>query len=747
MGLLSCGLVATMSVTAMASPTEPTEAFGGVWASNNSSAIASAPGKAVGKPGYVAQGFWSSQGHVAYCAGDSRKGPSLAPGQVSYPAAVPISVSLKTQLLGTINGQELSAMAYVLNRYGVPSTKDAAARAQQMEAVDHALGLIKFGSEERIPAKSVKKLSPAAPAASRNLAATYVREAKSYGGVLATGTLELTANGEEFYDLTGVEVHTTKNVGVPGIAFTASIDGPAVWERNQTTALSGSTGAAAFERLRITGPGKISVEVTYPHVPDSAVYLSTHSTYQNVFLSGRTHTLVSDIQVANRAVPKLFTQVEAETSHYGQELIDTLEITGGGAHDTLEVSARLFYAGPDTPETSQTVPQSALLVGSVASKVTLDSDGRVQNHRLPALVSANDWLPGYYTWVVTLGKTDNTLGVTSDYGVPSETFTLVPHTVSATTQTSHLVASQGELIYDTVTVSSDTGWQGPVEVTSKLWGPFDVEPQESPDLPDAQFLVGESVGQTIAGQQLTTDHIEVTKPGWYAWSTHIPGRPQHLGWDSNLAEPEEVTLVQWQPSVTTVTSDAIGEPGAELFDLLTVTGLAPGASVEVVSTLWGPLKAQPVQGEIVPDGTPIAATVSTAVTGDQSGQVQAQTPGVVLQEPGWYVWTEQIQEDELHAAWQSPWAVAEEITHVIAPQLTEPEEPVSEPEEPVTESSPQPTQRPAPSVQDPEQLAKTGAGDRLLPIMGTGLLGLGLMALAGAQIRTYQRLRASSAHP
>lgn len=737
LGLATCGLVAAMSATAMASPAEPAQPFGGVWASNNSSAVATAPGKAVGKPGYAAQGFWSSEGHVAYCAGDSRRGPSLAPTAVEYPAPVPITKPLKTTLLGTINSDQLSAMAYVLNRHGVPTTKDASLRAQQMEAVDHALGLIKFGSEAKIPANSVKRLSPGAPAASRSLAATYVQEATSYAGILRTGSLELTANGEEFYDLTGVELLTPKNVSVPGIAFSASIDGPAVWERTQTSTFSGSTGAAAFDRLRVTGSGRITVEVTYPHVPDSSAYLSTHPTYQNVFLAGRTHSLSASGQVANRAVPKLATQVGATASHYGEEVFDTLNVTGGAAHDTLEVTAKLFYSGPDTPETSQTIPQNALLVGTVTSQVTLDSHGRAQSHRLPALVSSEDWLPGYYTWVVALGQTEASSAITSDYGVPAETFILTPHTVTATTQTSHPVATQGELIYDTVTVSSDTRWQGTVEVTSKLWGPFETEPQENPDLPNSQFLIGESVGQTVVGHELLTDHIKVTTPGWYAWSTHIPGGPHITGWESNLAEPGEVTLVRWSPRVTTVTSQALGEPGVEIFDHLSVTGLAPGADVEVVSTLWGPLDAQPAQSAQVPQGTPIAATVTTPVTADQDGQVQAQTEGVVLQGTGWYVWTEQILEDRLHEPWQSPWAVAQEITHVVAPPVEEPEEPVAAPE-PTPQPVPEQTPNSSPVTQEPEQLAQTGTEDRMLPIMGTGLVGLGLLALAGAYMRRYR---------
>lgn len=146
-------------------------------------------------------------------------------------------------------------------------------------------------------------------------------------------------------------------------------------------------------------------------------------------------------------------------------------------------------------------------------------------------------------------------------------------------------------------------------------------------------------------------------------------------------------LPAFQPAVTTRTSAARTDAGTAVHDVLSVS-IAPPAdggsaapapwlsvpgsgipvSLEVVSTLWGPLDAKPVLQDAVPEGTPSVGSVSTRVDGPGTYS----TEGLVVPEPGWYVWTESIAAASAHPAeaadyvldWQGKFGIVEETTFV-----------------------------------------------------------------------------------
>lgn len=143
-------------------------------------------------------------------------------------------------------------------------------------------------------------------------------------------------------------------------------------------------------------------------------------------------------------------------------------------------------------------------------------------------------------------------------------------------------------------------------------------------------------------------------------------------------------LPAFQPTVTTHTSAQTAEAGSQLHDVLTI-GVAKTESnpldrwlhqpvtgkplsVEVVSTLWGPLPVKPGPSSTVPAGTPKAGTVTTRV----SGPGEYRTPSLTVRTPGYYVWTESISprstKPESASAFVKPWqgkfGIAEETTLV-----------------------------------------------------------------------------------
>lgn len=145
-------------------------------------------------------------------------------------------------------------------------------------------------------------------------------------------------------------------------------------------------------------------------------------------------------------------------------------------------------------------------------------------------------------------------------------------------------------------------------------------------------------------------------------------------------------LPAFQPTVVTRASAARTGVGTTVHDVLTV-GTSPVAggpggtapwlsmpgdgtpvSVEVVSTLWGPLPSRPVLQESVPSDTPMVGAVTTRV----QGPGRYDTPGLVVPSPGWYVWTESISPESTLPAeasryvlgWQGKYGISDETTFV-----------------------------------------------------------------------------------
>ncbi|GAB3538706.1 hypothetical protein GCM10027403_25810 [Arthrobacter tecti] len=146
-------------------------------------------------------------------------------------------------------------------------------------------------------------------------------------------------------------------------------------------------------------------------------------------------------------------------------------------------------------------------------------------------------------------------------------------------------------------------------------------------------------------------------------------------------------LPAFRPAVQTQTSAARTDVGTGIHDILKVSAGDPSAespvgavpwmsmppggeavSVEVVSTLWGPLDAPPVLAENVPAGTPSVGTVTTSVDGPGTYS----TPSLTVPAPGWYVWTETIDPGSAKPAeaaayvigWQGKYGIAAETTFV-----------------------------------------------------------------------------------
>lgn len=238
-------------------------------------------------------------------------------------------------------------------------------------------------------------------------------------------------------------------------------------------------------------------------------------------------------------------------------------------------------------------------------------------------------------------------------------------------------AEAGLITAAAVTVRAAAGTAAPgLTVRAMLSGDF------QPDDPAA--LSWTSGGQphqlplkrTGLGEGTLRVAVETAPAGAVAWLVPTAPNAQRL-LAAPAAFPVEAvsglaSLPAFQPTVSTTTSAPVARAGAEIHDVLTVDveGRSPSGgtfpwlhdpvsgepvSVEVESTLWGPLPARPEPSNAVPAGTPRAGTVTTRVKGPGSYK----TPPVTLPSPGYYVWTETIDpqtaEPRSAAAHVKPW--------------------------------------------------------------------------------------------
>jgi len=185
---------------------------------------------------------------------------------------------------------------------------------------------------------------------------------------------------------------------------------------------------------------------------------------------------------------------------------------------------------------------------------------------------------------------------------------------------------------------------------------------------DALVLVSELGGDMVFGFGPAGDPVAPDLTGLALPVAAPPGQVQVYGeYRSGFGEAVETTLVPFEPQITTITSEAVAEAGAELSDQLELTGGAPGARYQVVTRLYGPFDSPPVKAAKPPAGAPVVGSVTTTLTADSEGKATGRTTALTLQANGYYVWVEEIAPDLLgkgSKGWTGAFGEASETTLV-----------------------------------------------------------------------------------
>ena len=392
----------------------------------------------------------------------------------------------------------------------------------------------------------------------------------------------------------------------------------------------------------------------------------------------------------------------------------TLTVTGPGVFDSNN-------------ETTMTAPADGR---AVTIRATGDGTGtvKVTYDKLPATglyyrKPAND----KYQRILISGRTAPVSGTAT-------TTVDALNQPKVTTQASDQVATAGSELTDTLVVS-DLAPGSTVTVTSTLYGPFISRPAESPTPPAGAAVAGTASTEVMAGPDGTT--TAVTRPitietsGYYVWFETTAATPENAAWPGQFGQATETTSVKWTPIVTTETSQQRATPGARLTDTLTVTGLQPGATVQIITTLYGPFTDKPVPADQPPTHAPRAGTLTLEVTADGDGNATAITKQLTVKGPGFYVWRERIAATDEHEAWAGRFGVESETTHVVASPTP--------PTPPVPPAPPAPPVPPVPPTPGVSQLPDTGAGATPGMIaLAAGLIAAG-STLVGFGIRRRRR--------
>lgn len=339
----------------------------------------------------------------------------------------------------------------------------------------------------------------------------------------------------------------------------------------------------------------------------------------------------------------------------GSAIHDTLEIVGLDPAATVDVISRLYGPFDMQPQLSDDVPANAPLVGEVTTVGVGNGE-----HTTPSLVVPSE---GYYVWVETIAAANGQAAWTSQFGIGSET-TLVKWTPLVQTRTSHPSVEPPAEISDHLQMSNAAPSRT-YTVESTLWGPFESRQARTAQEPDAKYkvttlttkLVTDSDGNATG----ETAKVKLTSEGFFFWSETIFETDESFMWQSDFWIESETTIAKWQPTVVTETSHIVATPGTTIYDKIKVSNIPTGETLEVVSTLWGPLDAKPERMAHVPAGTPAVGTVTTQVAATDNEQ-WLDTEGVTISALGYYVWTETIAETGETSLWQSDFGIAEETT-------------------------------------------------------------------------------------
>jgi len=536
---------------------------------------------------------------------------------------------LKNKAGAAISALKLRRMNRALWRYGRSNNA-----SQQAAVMLYVHRLMADGAPGEADPKALSS-------ASRSIYSAVERDAERFAGpyTVRAALPDKLVSGRAA-ELT-VEVVTASGRRVPKMDVTLAATGADGLPGKVNT---GSSGVAKAS-LTATDPGAgVTLDARSEGLPADlpALYVPTQGqSARNAqrIVTAATVTPRAQVKAAVQAQPALATQISAQSVAAGTAVTDTVKVTGLGSRSAT-IRAALY--GPYAARDQITCTDAPVWAGTIAA--TGDGDYVTE----PVTLTT----PGYYTYRESIAESPAVAGVETACAEVPET-AIVRAAPTITTQISAQETAPGAQITDSVAVSGLGKLSATVNV--ELWGPFPT--REAIACEGAPFWAG--TFPAAGDGTYTTAPVTLTSAGYYTYRESIGAAEGYDAVVTACGEAAETTIAKAAPQVSTVVSDAVIKPGAQIFDKLTVSGLGKTpATVEV--ELYGPYASR---ADIDCEGAPYWQG-EVPVTGDGTYS----SPKATVRRAGFYVFRERIAATETVAAHRAECEVEAE-TSLSAPAI------------------------------------------------------------------------------
>lgn len=439
----------------------------------------------------------------------------------------------------------------------------------------------------------------------------------------------------------GILVHNGNGAPVAGYPFTATLNGPAVFDATGTNVYTGTTASTPITGIKwhSTGNGKVNATVKYDNLTASVVGMAAPG--------GGNQTVIFDTaKVTSKTVESPSWDVIFDFRPQGVSNVDTAKVVDSGAEltDTFTPSAdpdygdgkwlridgtsvpvtyraSVYYVSALAPaEQSETVPEGAELIKSV----TVKADGPETVITANAGAAPKD---GFYTWVWEVKADDQDADwskyIKADfadgYGLADET-TSVRHPAQIDSQLSVRDTKAGTYLVDDVFVtgmpSNHPNFEGAADFKADekeishevLFFPAGLEVTE------ANRDKAEKIGETVTIPAKNGFYPSIGDTSWiaktgadgklvagtYVFISTFAGDDRVAPLATSVEDVTEQFTIAPEPGIHTTLMyenkrDPVPGYGTRtLTDVVTYTNLEPGKEYEVVGTLMDKETGKPM---------------------------------------------------------------------------------------------------------------------------------------------------------
>lgn len=406
--------------------------------------------------------------------GQPTPGLCIQADAVNPSAAVAVTPGELTSQPGLSRPADLSVdiaqMAYIMKWYTPKSLEFS--NTDVDAAATGFLAHVNFENSGRAQA-NVNELLQLTPANVQNRARQMVAEAKA-AGVVGWEAGEPETTNHMYGTFNGIQVRNSSGSPVSGYPFTATLNGPAVFDETGTNTYTGTTASTPINGIKwhSTANGKVFADVTYSNVPAPVLGYASPG-------GGRQDVIFDIERVTSKTVQSPTWDVIFDFRPQGLSNVDTAKVIDSGAELTdtftpnadpnygdgkwlnidgtnvpVNYRASLYYIDPLAPAgQSATVPEGAELIKSVIVK----ANGPETVLTASAGAAPKD---GFYTWVWEVKADDQDAewskyikaDFVDDYGMADET-TSVRHPAQIDSKLSVRDTKAGTYLVDDVFVT------------------------------------------------------------------------------------------------------------------------------------------------------------------------------------------------------------------------------------------------------------------------------------------------------